>query len=189
MRLSFVVAAAVMAAAASAQAGEMLESDRAAMEGRMAPEGGASSRAEVVAELMSARAAGILVAAGESGDTVAVLEAREAFNVAQAREVTARYALQAEEAAAAARIAAMQAAPATPVASADPGRAAAAAVTTEQSLSPGEQVVPPNDGSPKPADDAAAARLFEPVREPQRSDDEPPATRPAPDMVRDKRKD
>lgn len=134
---------------------------------REALAGSTLTRAEVTAEVLQARADGMLLAAGEIADTPHVLAARERFNVAQTKEIVERYARIEEMNAARARLAAAQA-------------AAPAAVTAAAPVMPQPILTERADGTPI-VDDVAAA--------PQQADadadaaaDEPAAPAPGNDM-------
>lgn len=75
------------------------------------------TRAEVQAQVLQARQAGMLLAAGEIAEPDSVFVARERYNLAQAREIAERYARIEEENAARVRALALQLEPGRRVAS------------------------------------------------------------------------
>lgn len=130
---------------------------------------GPLSRADVRDELLAAQRSGTLTPMGEVGDTPVVLAAREAFNVAQANQIMARYEAQRQAAIAAANAAAVQTLALAPASdgSAEPAAAngavgadTAAAPMLDAAAAPGSEVPPaeslaPSEELVKPEDPAA----------------------------------
>lgn len=137
--------------------------------------GSTLTRAEVRAEVLQAAAAGMLLAAGDLAEPPSVFDARERYNVAQAREIAERYARIEEENAAVARAAALQLQAGRQVASASP--LAALDIITERA-----------DGSP--LDDEPSGEVMpQPLLPPSPEEPSKPEAPIAPNAVLHERRD
>lgn len=143
------------------------------------------TRAEVQAEVLQARQAGMLLAAGEIAEPDSVFVARERYNLAQAREIAERYARIEEENAARVRALALQLEPGRRVASVS--NDAALQIITERAdgseLTPGDTLARPAEPAmPEPPADSLSEKL--PADRPP--SDEAPAA-PAAAITNDRR--